>query len=90
MPVGESQKQLIAAVLQDKIDVFTFTSSMIVRNFLEIAEDLGIKDKLIEKMNQNTVAAIGEPTAECLRAHGVEVDVLPKRFTFGDMLEELG
>lgn len=88
-PTDERPRQLIGVALKGEIDVYTFTSTMTVKNFLTIAEELGVRHDIIEKMNEKTIAAIGEPTATALRKNGVHVDVLPKRFTFKDMLDEI-
>ncbi|MDI6859098.1 MAG: uroporphyrinogen-III synthase [Methanocellales archaeon] len=88
-PTDERPRQLIGAALKDEIDVYTFTSAMTVKNFLMIAEELGVKHDIIEKMNEKTVAAIGDTTAAALRENDIHVDALPKRFTFKDMLDEL-
>ena len=88
-PVGECQRKLIEAALNGDIDVYAFTSAMSVKNFLKTAGNLSKKDELIEGMKHGTVAAIGNPTAEALRENGIRVDVLPKRFTFKDMLDAL-
>lgn len=89
LPVGECQRKLIEAALNDEIDIYTFTSAMSVRNLLKTAEDLGEKDKLIGSMKHGTVAAIGNPTADALRETGIHVGVLPERFTFKGMLDTL-
>jgi len=88
-PMGEAQEEIIRAALDDKIDVFVFTSAMTVANFLHTAEDLSRKDEVVYAMNRKTVAAIGTPTAEALQRNGIHVDVLPKRFTFEDLLDAL-
>jgi uroporphyrinogen-III synthase len=88
-PVAETQRKLIEAGLNNEIDVYVFTSAMTVRNFLRTAEDLGKKNEMIKMTNQKTVAALGNPTAEALRENGIHVDVIPERFTFRDVLDEL-
>jgi len=74
--------------LAGKIDIFAFTSSMMVRNFMAIAEDKGIKDEIIRIMNEKTVAAIGKPTSETLAGFGVNVRIMPERYTFEELLKE--
>jgi uroporphyrinogen-III synthase len=39
-------------------------------------------------MNEKTVAAIGKPTADTLSGLGVEVKVMPKNYTFEELLKE--
>ncbi|MDD2666468.1 MAG: uroporphyrinogen-III synthase [Methanocellales archaeon] len=88
-PRDERSRQLIEVALKGEIDVYTFTSTMTVKNFLTIAEELGVRHNIIEKMNERTIAAIGEATATALKKNGVHVDVIPKRFTFKNMLDEI-
>jgi uroporphyrinogen-III synthase len=61
---------------------------MMVRNFMSIADEMGVKDELIRIMNEKTVAAIGKPTADTLSGLGVEVKVMPKNYTFEELLKE--
>jgi len=49
---------------------------------------MGVKDELIRIMNEKTVAAIGKPTADTLSGFGVEVKVMPKHYTFEELLKE--
>lgn len=88
-PTGEAQQGIVKAALEGKIDIFAFTSAVTVVNFLKTAEDLSRRDEVIEVMNGKTVAAIGTPTADALARNNIHVDVLPKKFTFKDLLDEL-
>ncbi|MDI6888592.1 MAG: uroporphyrinogen-III synthase [Methanocellales archaeon] len=88
-PTGKAQKGIIQAALDGKIDTFIFTSAMTVANFLKTAEDLGKKDEVIRAVNRKTIAAIGTPTADALASNNIHVDILPKKFTFKDLLDEL-
>ncbi|MDF2956838.1 MAG: Uroporphyrinogen-III synthase [Candidatus Alkanophagales archaeon MCA70_species_1] len=91
-PKGDERRraeELIMQLLAGDIEVITFTSGMCVANFFKIAEELGVKDELIARMCNISVAAIGEPTRKKLEAHGVRVDVVPEKFTFEDMMKEV-
>jgi uroporphyrinogen-III synthase len=87
-PRDERHEKLMKEALAGKIDLFAFTSSMMVRNFMAIAEDMGIKDELIRILNEKTVAAIGKPTSETLSVFGVNVRIMPERYTFEELLKE--
>jgi len=87
-PRDERHEKLMREALAGKIDIFAFTSSMMVRNFMAIAGDMGIKDEIIRIMNEKTVAAIGKPTSETLSGFGVNVRILPERYTFEELLKE--
>lgn len=85
-PRDERHEKLMKEALAGKIDIFAFTSSMMVRNFMAIAEDMGIKDEIIRIMNEKTVAAIGKPTSETLSGFGVRVGIMPERYTFEELV----
>ncbi len=87
-PKDERHEKLMELGLASKIDVFAFTSSMMVRNFMDIADDMGIKDEIIRIMNEKTVAAIGKPTSITLAGFGVRVGIMPERYTFEELLME--
>lgn len=87
-PRDERHEKLMKEALAGKIDVFAFTSSMMVRNFMAIAEDMRIKDEIIRIMNEKTVAAIGKPTSETLSGFGVRVGIMPERYTFEELVRE--
>lgn len=87
-PRDERHEKLMKEALAGKIDIFAFTSSMMVKNFMAIADDMGIKDEIIWIMNEKTVAAIGKPTSETLVGFGVNVGIIPERYTFEELLRE--
>lgn len=87
-PRDERHQNLMEKSLAGKIDIFAFTSSMMVRNFMAIAGDMGIKDDIIRILNEKTVAAIGKPTSETLVGFGVKVRIMPERYTFEELLKE--
>jgi uroporphyrinogen-III synthase len=50
---------------------------------------LGVLDELKKAINAKKVAVIGNPTAAYLRDNGIQVDVVPERFLFEDMIDAL-
>jgi len=71
------------------VDIFAFTSSSTARYLIERAKAMGQEKQLREALAAGTVAAIGKPTTEELTRLGVEVDVMPDKFTFEAMLSIL-
>ena len=88
-PQGTGQDDFMRRVLDGDIDVFAFTSSMMVRNFFEDAISKTSKDEVIRIMNDSIVAAIGIPTARTIESYGVKVSVTPDEFTFECILKKV-
>jgi len=76
-------------ILRGTPDVFAFTSGSTARNILARAKELGAEGRLRGRLSEAKVAAIGPPTRAVLEDLGVRVDVMPERYTFRAMLEEL-
>ncbi|MEM2924945.1 MAG: uroporphyrinogen-III synthase [Methanocellales archaeon] len=86
-PTGEAQANAIKQA--PTVDIFAFTSSTAVENYLKTAEELGLRNLVIEIMNSRMVAAIGELTARKLWENGIKVDIIPECFTFEDLLNAI-
>lgn len=73
------------------VDIFAFTSSSTARMLVERAREMGREQEanLREALADATVAAIGKPTAEELKRLGIQVDVMPEKFTFEALLQAL-
>ena len=67
-------------------DWIVFTSANGVRSFLGRLQELGQDFPRVEKVR---LAAIGPATAATLRAEGIEVDIVPKRFVAEEVFEAL-
>jgi uroporphyrinogen-III synthase len=87
-PKDERHVSLMKQALAGDVDIFAFTSSMMVRNFMVIADEMGVKDEIIRILNEKMVAAIGKPTADTLSGFGIAVSVMPQRYTFEDLLKK--
>lgn len=87
-PRDERHAVLMKWALAGEVDIFAFTSSMMVRNFMALADEMGVKEEVIRVMNEKTVAAIGKPTADTLSEFGVKVKIMPKHYTFEELLLE--
>lgn len=85
----ESARRLVKRAVRGDIDVFCFTSTMMVKNFLEIARSLGLADEVIARMNSAKVAAIGKPTVRALESIGINVGIVPREQTIEALLDEV-
>ncbi|MBW1766608.1 MAG: uroporphyrinogen-III synthase, partial [Deltaproteobacteria bacterium] len=62
-----------------EVDMVTFTSSSTVVNFVEMFQDED--QRLREWMAEVTVACIGPITAKTARENGLEMDLIPEKYT---------
>lgn len=89
LPDDGRQRIMIERALAREIDIFAFTSAMTVHNFIATARSMDAEPGIVDALNGSIVAAIGPPTARALQDYGVDVDLVPERFTFRDMLGTL-
>jgi uroporphyrinogen-III synthase len=83
-------KNLIQMAIRRELDIFAFTSSRTVANFLEIADELGVREKVIDILNDKIVAAMNQGTRKKLESEGIGVMITPKNPTFEDLLATIG
>jgi len=79
-PEGSGESAALAA--DGELDAALFTSPLTVEHFLDAADERGVLDGALAGLDAATVGAIGEPTAETAREHGISVDVVPERADF--------
>lgn len=78
------EKKLVKEILEEA-NLFLFTSSLIVRTFLDIIPD---QKKGVKILNQRQVGAIGNPTQEMLKNYGIKVGIIPPHSTFSCLAKE--
>ncbi len=86
-----AQEELIQAIMYQTVDAVVFTSSMMVRNFLDLASQMGLRDKVIRVLNSEgmVVAAIGHPTANTLNMYKIQVTIVSSEYTFKALIHEV-
>ncbi|MFQ6085616.1 MAG: uroporphyrinogen-III C-methyltransferase [Candidatus Bathyarchaeia archaeon] len=82
-------ESLIRDLIGERVDIITFTSPSGVRNLFAVAESCNLADRLRNKLGDIVVAAIGPTTEEALGEAGVEVDIVPARYTVEDLVEAI-
>lgn len=81
---------LVDATVAGDLDVVVVTSAIAVDNLVAIAERHGRRDPLLAALRDGVVAAaIGQVTADALRAHDVEPGIVPPRHRTGSLLTAL-
>jgi uroporphyrinogen-III synthase len=84
-PEGSGESAELAAA--GELDAALFTSSLTVEHFLDAADERGVRRAAIDGLCEATVGAIGKPTAETAREHGVPVEVVPDTADFGALAD---
>jgi len=83
-------EKFVKDLADGKIDAIVFSSSLGVKNFLEMLKDVVSEEKLLSLITQkSTVVAIGPTTAKTLAEAGLMVDVMPEKHLFEEALNEL-
>jgi len=86
-----AQEELIQAIIDKTVNAVVFTSSMMVRNFLEMASQMECKDEVIRMLNDSgiVVAAIGHPTSNTLNMNKIQVNIISNEYTFNALIKEV-
>jgi uroporphyrinogen-III synthase len=81
-------KNAIRALVDGKIDVVMFTSSVQYVHAARIATEMGLSDKFTTALNNAVIASIGPIASETLRENGIQVDIEPSHPKMGFLVKE--
>ena len=81
-------KDAIGSLIQNKVDVVMFTSSVQFVHAAQVAEEMGLAEKFVKALNRTVVASIGPIASETLRENGVAVDLEPSHPKMGFLVKE--
>jgi len=84
-PTDAGESAVLAA--KGELEGAIFTSSLTVRNFLDAAEERGVRAAALDGLNDAVVGVIGDPTAETAEEVGISVDVIPETADFETLAE---
>jgi uroporphyrinogen-III synthase len=84
-PLQSAIEKLVAG----EIDIALFTTSIQVVHLLQVAEQMGLKEKALEGLKRAVVASIGPLTSEELRDHNITPDFEPSHPKMGFLVNEL-
>lgn len=83
---GPPQRDFIKEVTEGDVAAILFTSAMTVWAFFDCADKMGIRERLMLRLANQLIGAIGIPTADALRACNVTVHAVPKDATFTELV----
>lgn len=88
-PTSPEVRYLVAESMAGRVDAFAFSSSLSAAAFIEAAERVASREKVIEMLNSRIVGAMGGPTRKRLEQVGVRVQAVPANATFRELLEAI-
>ncbi len=78
----------IRAVVGGEFDVLLFTSAQQIRNVLEIAERLNVRESFLAATQRCRIGSIGPTCSEALREVGLHIDLEPSHPHMGHLVRE--
>ncbi|HZP33102.1 MAG TPA: uroporphyrinogen-III synthase [Candidatus Acidoferrales bacterium] len=78
----------VQAIVNGRVDITFFTTSVQVQHLLRIAGDQGAAELLKKAFSRIVVGSIGPMTSEALRQHGLPVDFEPEHPKMGFLVAE--
>jgi uroporphyrinogen-III synthase len=83
---GPPQQAFVREVAEGTVAGVLFTSAMTVRAFFDCATRTSMQELTEARLGEIVVGAIGAPTAEALSEMNVQVDVIPSKATFRELV----
>jgi uroporphyrinogen-III synthase len=84
----EPLKTAIHAVARGEVDVALFTTGTQVVHLMQVAETMGLRDAVADRLRRMVIASIGPTTSEELQRHGIEADLEPSHPKMGFLVRE--
>ena len=81
-------REAVSSILGGKVDVFLATASVQVRHLFEVAEEMGLREKLRAAMARTFIASIGPLTSEELQRQRIPADMEPSHPKMGFLVKE--
>jgi uroporphyrinogen III methyltransferase / synthase len=81
--------EFVKTLEESKLDAILFTSSLGVKNFVQILKSVISEEKLRNLMRKTVIVAIGPTTAKTLTDAALNVDVMPQEHTLNGALGAL-
>lgn len=78
----------IRAIVTGEFDVLLFTSAQQIRNVLEIAERLKLREPFLAATQRCRIGSIGPTCSEALRESGLHIDLEPSHPHMGHLVRE--
>jgi uroporphyrinogen-III synthase len=82
-------RSAIERLARGEVDITMFTTSIQVIHLLQVAEQMGLKEKVSQALKRTVIASIGPVTSEELREHDISPDFEPSHPKMGFLVNEL-
>jgi uroporphyrinogen-III synthase len=83
---GLPQRDFMRKIVAGDVAAVLFTSAQTVRAFFDCADRISIRERLVERLADTLIGAIGKPTADALEINNVGVDVTAEHATFNELV----
>jgi uroporphyrinogen-III synthase len=84
----ESLRSAVRSIVAGSVDVIVFLTAVQVVHLVQIAEQMGAKNELLEEMQKTVVLSIGPSTTEQLARIGIQPDYEPSHPKMGILIYE--
>jgi uroporphyrinogen-III synthase len=84
----EPLRNAVYSMIAGEIDVIVFLTAVQVAHLVQIAEQIGAKDDLLNAMRSTVVLSIGPSTTEALGSIGIQPDLEPSHPKMGILIHE--
>jgi uroporphyrinogen-III synthase len=81
-------KEAVTALSRGEIDVAMFTSSVQIYHLFQFADQMNLRQQVLQGLETTMVASIGPTTSGTLREHGIRVDMEPSHPKMGLLVKE--
>lgn len=82
----EPLKTAIHAIVEGKIQVAVFTTSVQIDHVMHVAEQMDLGEKLKKALNRLVIASVGPDCTQTLNSRGLPVDIEPENSKMGPLL----
>jgi uroporphyrinogen-III synthase len=83
----EPLRQAALGLAEGGFDVIIFTSSIQLDHFLEVASDLGVRDRVMEGLRRVAIASVGPIMTDALMNAGLPPDIIPNNPKMGALVK---
>jgi len=82
-------REAVHAISRGEIDILLVTSAIQIRHLLQIAEELKVKDDVVQSLGHTVVGSIGPVASAALKELGITVDMEPSHPKMGFLVKEI-
>jgi len=81
-------RNAIESVIEGHVDLVLFTAAVQVHHLLQVADDMGVRESLIDSLRKTKIASIGPVTSEALAEYELTACMEPSHAKMGFLVKE--